>query len=176
MKINWSWTLGAILSITVVPYIVIPHVEPQWIARLFFITAFDVIGGWLIITQFIIGLALPEYIHRFFGARNRKITLVSFWYGLSGLFVLFWVVQFFIPLYKDLLIVRDENISTKIATITSSRSYPIEYLDLDPLPTPNNNASFNALFFPPRYLVQGKTYEFKFLPNTHLILEATPVN
>jgi hypothetical protein len=34
--------------------------------------------------------------------------------------------------------------------------------------------SFDAWFFPSRYLKIGETYEFIYLPNTHIILEAKP--
>lgn len=159
------------------PFVVILVFDTEWLGRLVAISLLFIVVPvsflWVAFTKKKDYLGRSSWIYKRYGKEHADQVL--------RVIVMMLTVVFFItmtpPFLKDIaLVVEGEAPLRRTSIVTSADVASLtglisEELTLDEYTgTPDN--SFSALYFPPRHIMQGNTYEFLYLPNTHEILEA----
>jgi hypothetical protein len=160
------------------PYIALQMFHPEWLVRFV-----SIIFWWFLATCMFISIGISKkfalsgrvQLPSNFGKPTNRGLLISrifaIFLGIIGLF-------FLIPLLKDVVLLLEQK-ENGLVIVQESVAYDssiyIEWVRLVQYPSDGRN-EFYAPFFSPRHIMQGKTYEFVYLPNSHLILEAHPVN
>jgi hypothetical protein len=172
---GWYGAAAAIFG----PFLTILLIEPEWLGRMVGVSILFVIAP----------LALLWIAFRFAFTKKIDYPYDSSWiykrYGKEVVDAILRVgavalaVAFFIimspPFLKDVLFVIMGEVPLKrtglVIQTNQGKGLITEYLTIDVYVGTHDN-SFSASYFPPRYIMQGNTYEFLYLPNTHEILEA----
>lgn len=180
---NWGWYAAAFAIFG--PYILVLILEPDWFARLIGISyfAFGVPGALL---WYAFGprknlgsegrTIWPSYILKRFGDKVFLGTrLLLFGLALIALYLIT------IPLAKDILIIANSGQplnQTKLVTQTRGNSitgWVLEHVTLEGEGRVNVD-EYSAFYFPPRRIMQNNKYEFLYIPNSRIILDAKPIS
>ncbi len=161
------------------PFLIISAVEPEWVGRLVGISMWRIAAPlallWIAFRfAFTKKIDYPYDASWVYKRYGKEVVDGILRVGAVALAVVFFIIMT-PPFLKDvLLVMKDEAPLTRVgfvATTSQGKGLITEYITLDKYAgTPDN--SFSAWYFPPRHIMQGNTYEFLYLPNTHEILEA----
>jgi hypothetical protein len=183
---NWGWYVATLVIFG--PMLLIWGMDTDWVARL--------IGLVILWGMIPIGICLwyalgprknltsigdpvsvwPTYIIKVIGAEGAVL-------GTRGLILLAGLAFSFsltIPLLRDLVVLTNNNFNplevTSLVLDTRSLSGNIsEEVVLEEYTIGTETSSFTAWYFSPHHIMKGNTYKFLYLPNSQIILEATPV-
>lgn len=163
-----------LIAIIFGPYIALQIFHPEWLVRFIAIATWGVYFTFSFLKE---GLYKKNLMSAWHLKPPTNKTLLIEQICLSGLGLIIFIF-FLPPIIKDaiILISQKENalIITQELVVQDAHIY-IENVRFAKYPIIGRN-EFYAPFFSPRHIMQGKTYEFVYLPNSHLILEAHPVN
>ena len=169
-----GWYVAAICIFA--PMVMIAVIEPEWLGRLMGICL------WFVFPPFYPILAAlrrqenyyrdssPLY-KRFHKEAVDEITrMLVLLIGIAGI----WLLT--VPTLKDLRdVVNNSAPLSRTGFVTRAsgvgRGLVLESVVLDSYVGTDEN-SLTGFYFPPRHIMQGNTYEFLYLPNTRIILEA----
>ncbi len=183
---NWGWYVATFIILG--PFLFISFIEPDWLGRLIGLSFFFGIPP---IIAFLYAFGprknltdiahrknlWPQYIIKRIGERGVDIVT-----KVLCLIAGMWIVLFMsLPFARDVLFIID-NAGPKEKKMhvvenqgSSVAGFVFREVVVDSYPSGTEN-TFRAWYFSPRYIMQGKTYEFLYLPNTHIILDAKSVS
>jgi|SRR3989344_5606744 len=178
---NWTWYYAVLVIFG--PFILAAFFEPDWIARLFGLSFFyiglPVIGFWYAFgPRKNLGAEgktiWPTYITMHFGDKAYLGTRIVILIFVGAMLMLLTI-----PYVKDSVAVIGTNAPLSgegTVTYIKNTLFISNQIVFNNQPTTIPENKFYALYFPLRYLIQGNTYEFIYLPNTHIILDAKPLS
>ena len=170
---GWYVAIGIILG----PLLSILLIQPEWLGRLvgisFFFLSAPFLAFWGALSPRVKFVRDDSWLHKRYDRRSVDIVARScvFLAGVVALLILT------VPFTKDLIAIANHQAPlSRVGLVTRTSGNALtglvnERVALDRDFVDQDN-SFSALFFPPRHIMQGNTYEFLYLLNTHIILEA----
>lgn len=179
---DWTWYAAGLAIIG--PFILVVLIDPDWLARLIGIVYFT-FGIPAILFWYAFGpkrnlgsegrTIWPDYILKRFGDKvfvGTRILLLGL--AITSLYLMT------IPLAKDIVVVVGSGQplkQTQLVTQTRCNSmtgWILQHVTL----SENNviNTEYSAFYFPPRQIMQQNTYQFLYLPNSRIILDAESVS
>lgn len=177
---DWTWYFAVLVALG--PILLTAILEPNWLARfvglsLFFVGV-PIVGLW-----FAFGprknlgsegrTIWPEYITKRFGDRVYLGTRIL----ILGLVITMIFLLSLNYLRDAVLVISGVAPLSRVGEVTYAKNslFISEKITLDGHSPYAPGHSFNALYLPLRLIQVGSSYEFLYLPNSEIILDARPV-
>jgi len=162
------------------PYLLVSIIEPDWAGRLagdaLFYFAPPLLAFWYAFgpRKHLKDIGerrslWPDYITKQIGTQRVDYATKALCF-VGGLW---WFIYLSLPLAADInLVINNDAPFVTIGQVTYTRGtlFISEQVELD-----SKYPRFEALYFAPRHIVEGNTYEFLYLPKTQLILDARTI-
>jgi len=177
---NWGWYVA--IFIIVGPLLLLTLIEPNWVARFlgigFFYFLPPLIATWYVVSprKHLRDIddrknVWPEYIVKRIGDKGVDVATKILCLVAGA----WWIIALCVPLVKDIhLVISREAPITTVGEVTHKKNtlFISEQIvfNNEAITKPEN--TFYAWYFPLRYIMVGNEYEYMYLPNSRLILDA----
>lgn len=176
VPVNAGWYIATLLLFG--PIFLIAVIDPSWVGRFTSIIMWATIAP---VYALVVGLNPRAKFLRDDSPLYKKFSKSNvdlFNRSVVLIFAVAFLCFFTLPVFKDVVAVVQDGAPLEITSmvpVANQGKFLIgETLELASSPG-EESRTYYAYYFAPRFIMQGQTYDFSYLPNSHMIVDAQSV-
>lgn len=177
VPVNIGWYIATLLLFG--PILLIAVVDPSWVGRFISIIMWATVAP---AYALVVGLNPHSKFLRDNSPlykRFSKSNIDLFNRSAVLVFAVAFLYFFTLPVFKDAVAIAQDKAPLEITSMVPAANQGKfligETLELASSPSAESK-TYYAYYFAPRFIMQGQTYEFLYLPNSHMIVDARLIN